>query len=590
MIALAAVLSLGLLAAPSVPLFDAPLDSLSRGQRGVCYTIFEGDQIEPFEFEIKGVMHDYLGPQRDVVLVRLLGDKPNFTGVVAGMSGSPCWVDGKLLGALAYAFAAFAKEPIAGITPIGSMLDVLALPEVRPPARLLAAAHDEAEWAAIRTALPPAPPPPDDDLRARPIATPLMLGGVPPAVRRHYEPWLRSLGFMPLAAGQAAAASATGTAVPGRLRPGGAIAAVLIQGDVDIAATGTVTYVDGDRVLGFGHPFLGTGAVSFPMADALILNTMVSAQRSFKMSVTGPPLGEITQDRLTAIAGRMGPVPRMLSVRGRVRAAGSDSRFHFEVARDLGMTPRLVAMGMASALGSRLEVSDRGTVRMTGSLEVAGLGRIPWRSVYAEVNDSSLLVSPGIDLARQLSVLWNAPFGPPPDIQIELDMEHAPEPVVERIEALSVDRPRVRVGQQLHLAVRLRRLDGPVAVAHFTVEVPQAWAGQRLTWYASNNEAADRLVQDTYGQPQPQSRADLVRLLRQRRGDGYIYLLATRAGASLQMGAQIWAFLPGSVAASLAGAPGQRRQGELGLAWEASQARPGTVDGQAQVHVDVLPK
>ena len=573
----------------SVPLFDAPLESLVRGQRGVCHTVFEGDRIEPFEFEIKGVMHNYLGPQRDLVLVRLLGDKPNFTGVVSGMSGSPCSIDGKLLGALGYAFATFAKEPIAGITPIGSMLDVMRLPSQVPPWRLAGGvgAGTDADWQAIRsgTALASGEA---AVAGPRPISTPLVLGGVPPLVRRHYDPWLRSLGFEPVAAGPAASARRAGTP-PQRLTPGGAVAAVLVQGDIDIAATGTVTYVEGDQVLAFGHPFLGTGSVSYPMAAATILNTMVSAHRSFKMSTTGQPLGEITEDRLTAIGGRMGQVPQTLPVSGRIRAAGHDSRFHFEVSRDETMSPRLLAMGMASALGNRVESGQRGTVRVDGRVQVAGLGDIPWRSVYAETQDAALMVGPGIDLARFVSVLWTAQLGPPPAMQLTLDLVHEPEPMVERIEALAVDRPRVRVGETLTFSAALRRLDGSRHQARFEVVVPHAWSGQELSWRACNNDAAEHMLGELYGPPQPQDRRALVQHLRQRRGDGQLYLLGSHAGASLQVGARPLAFLPGSVVATLAAVPGQRRQRAAGLAWEASQPRPGTVDGQAQVSVNVVP-
>ncbi len=180
------VLAWGLAAsAPDVAKLEHfPMADIVRGQHGVCHTVFEGDTIEPFAFEVKGLMKNFLGPRKDIVLVKLLGDKPTFTGVVAGMSGSPCIIDGKLVGALSYAFAKFAEEPIGGITPIDSMLDVLHLPdEVRPWRLGLAPAQ---AWDQALSAQTPV------DVRAdnsalRPIATPITLGEAPPAVQAYFD-------------------------------------------------------------------------------------------------------------------------------------------------------------------------------------------------------------------------------------------------------------------------------------------------------------------------------------------------------------------------------------------------------------------
>ena len=358
------VLLAAVLALP--PVF--PVSEVQRGQKGECQTVFEGDTIEPFTFEVKGVMRHFLGPDKDLVLVRLLGEKPNFTGVVAGMSGSPCTINGRLLGALSYAFAVFAKEPIAGITPIDSMLDIMRLPAENRPWRI---ARDgvgtDADWDVIRTGTAVARIDASAD-GPKPIATPLTIGGVPPHVREHFDPWLRAAGFEPMAGG----ASSGGGKPAEMLTPGGSIAAVLIRGDVDVAATGTVTYVDGNTVLAFGHPFFGAGAVSIPMANAEILNTMASSMRSFKMSATGATLGEITQDRLTAIGGYMGGNPQLIPVKGSITTPKGTSQFNFEVARDLVMSPRLVAMGLSGALSGRADVGERGTVHMQGEIVAEG--------------------------------------------------------------------------------------------------------------------------------------------------------------------------------------------------------------------------
>lgn len=567
-----------------------PVSEVQRGQKGECQTVFEGDTIEPFKFEVKGVMKHFLGPGKDLVLVRLLGDKPTFTGVVAGMSGSPCSIDGKLLGALAYAFAVFAKEPIAGITPIDSMLDVMRLPEETRPWRIAqhggtaAAAAREADWEAIRTGKALASTL-DTSIEngPRPIATPLMLGGIPEVVRAHFDPWLRSVGFEPVAGG-----SSGGTnMVPRPLTPGSSIAAVLVRGDVDVAATGTVTYVDGNTVLGFGHPFFGAGAVSIPMANADILNTMASSMRSFKMSATGATLGEITQDRLTAIGGFMGGKPTMIPITGSIQTPKGKSPFNFEVARDLVMSPRLVAMGVAGALSGRVDAGERGTVRLDGQILVDGLPPVPVRNVYSSQRDGSLFMYAALDMARDFGALWDTPFGPPPKISMQVQATLDPEPIEEWIEAVHLDRPQVHPGQAIDIAVRLRRQDGPSSLERFSVQIPRAWAGQDVDLYAVGVEGAERLARDVSGSPRPTQLKQIGAYLAKRRADGNVYLMAVRDGVGVHAAVEDLTFLPPSVVATMAGDPSKQSR-QQGLAWEERRARPGTVTGQARTSVQVL--
>ena len=560
-----------------------PVSNVTHGQKGECHTVFEGNTIEPFPFEVKGVMKNFLGPGKDLVLTRLLGDKANFTGVVAGMSGSPCYIDGKLLGALAYSFAIFAKEPIAGITPIDSMLDVMRLPEEARPWRV--AGGTDADWQAIAhgTPLAHADAAPGG---ARPIATPLMLGGVPPGVQEHFAPWFRSVGFEPVAGGSSSS-GATGKG-PGRFEPGGAISAVLVRGDMDVAATGTVTWVDGNTVLGFGHPFFGAGAVSIPMASADILNTMASTMRSFKMSTTGDILGEITQDRLTAIGGFMGGQPKMIPVRGSIKTPKGKSTFNMEVARDLVMTPRMVAMAISSGLAGRVDSTERGTVRLNGEIKVQGQPPVPVHNVYAAQRDGSLLMNAAVDVAKNFAALWDTPFGLPPTVEISVDAVVEPEPIEEWVESVSVDRAQVHPGGTVQVAVNLRRQGGALNTERFSVPVPRAWAGQEVDLAAAGVEAAEHLARDVGGVPHPTEYAQIGRYLANRRADGQVYLLAVREGTGLHAAVDDWAFVPPSVVATLSGDPSKQSR-RHGIAWEERRQRPGTVTGAMRASVQVLP-
>ncbi|OGQ91076.1 MAG: hypothetical protein A2289_05270 [Deltaproteobacteria bacterium RIFOXYA12_FULL_58_15] len=554
-----------------------PLEQIERGQRGECLTVFEGDTVEPFPFVVKGLMKNFHGPGRDVVLVRLEGEKAEFTGVVAGMSGSPCSIDGKLVGALAYAFAMFAKEPIAGITPIGTMQEVRELPMEKRPWRLSVDADADADWKAMRAGVAP---PHKQAEGARPIAAPLSLGGVPPSVRDYFSPYLQTLGFEPVAGGTAGGGEAT------VLVPGGAVSAVLVSGDIDIAATGTVTVVEGNEVLAFGHPFFGAGAISIPMASATILNTMVSSMRSFKMANIGPIVGEVTQDRLVAIGGVLGRVPATVPVRGTVVTAKGKETFKLEIARDQELTPRFLAIGMASAIAGRVDTGVRGIVHLNAKITVDGIEPVLIREVYAAERDPNLFVYAAIDVAQAFSVLWDTPFGPPPRMAVDLEISFRQDPIHEWVEAIYVDRTNPKPGEFLEVAVRLRRHHGDNHVERFLLEVPGSWADQSVELYATGVGGAESLAETVAGEPLPTELGQIGDWLNGRRVDGRLYLMAVRSGSGMRSGVVALPFLPPSAVAIHSSDPTKERTSR-GLTWEESRERPGVVSGQAKITVSV---
>jgi hypothetical protein len=570
---------------PTLPSAFFPLESITRGQRGTCYTVFEGDTVEPFDFEVKGVMKHFLGPKRDVVLVKLLGDRPTFTGVVAGMSGSPCVLQGKFLGALAYAFSVFAKEPIAGITPIDSMQELWRIPAEGLPTRLQTTARGQDSELSVASAA-----------QLRPIATPLMLGGVPQSVQQEHTPWLQAHGFEPIAG--AAHGSAPAGARAKTLVPGGSVSAVMIRGDVDIAATGTVTQVDHGRVLAFGHPFMGAGAVSFPMATADILNIMVSSMRSFKMSVTGPVVGEVTQDRLTAIGGVLGSHAKMIPVTGTVRTPTQSANFSLEVARDPVMSPRLVTMGLAAALVGRVDATQRGTVRSRATLSLPspeGTKLLQLTQVYAAQRDASVLSAAATDVGHAFGALWEAPFGAPPEMAVHLEVDVDPNPIEEVVEGIYLDRPRLHPGEMLQVAVRLRQRDlglhtaaEPTVTERFAVPVPRSWAGQTVQLLATAAPGAERLAGEIAGAPVPTDRADILRYLAGRRHNGQVFLLAVRKAPGLHFKVDDLSAVPPSVVATYADQPRSHATTQT-LCYEARRDRPGVVHGAATTSVEVLP-
>ncbi|MFZ0296168.1 MAG: SpoIVB peptidase S55 domain-containing protein, partial [Candidatus Sulfotelmatobacter sp.] len=284
-----------------------PVSQIHAGMRGVAYTVFEGVKPEAMEVEVLGVLHNVNGPKGDVILVRLHGQKVEYTGVVAGMSGSPVYLDGKLAGALAFRIGEFSKEPIAGVTPIADMLEINALD--RSPAEETAAVKPSIDVVAGKTGAPggfSALPGSGQDSATtgfanylKPIETPLVFNGFSEQAIKLFAGQLGSAGIVPVMG----AGSVSNDKQPEPVVPGSAISAILVRGDMDIEATCTVTYVDPHQLLACGHPLLQFGSVDLPMNKAEVLATLPSPLNAFKIVNTTEPVGAFVQDRHTGIMG-----------------------------------------------------------------------------------------------------------------------------------------------------------------------------------------------------------------------------------------------------------------------------------------------
>ena len=283
-----------------------PLAEVKRGQRGVAYTVFEGVKPEPMEVEILGVLKDAIGPGQDMILARLQGTKPEYTGVVAGMSGSPVYIDGRLVGALSYRIGQFSKEPIAGITPIEQML------EVRDGQG--AGVRSGAGTTGLRLSAAVGSGGGCSRLRRR-----WCLAGLAQEAVERFGDRFRAMGLTPVAG----LGGSDGEAKqPEPLVPGTAVSAVLVRGDLSIAGTCTVTYVDAKRLLACGHPMTQFGPVDMPMTKAKVVATLASPLNAFKIVNTTETVGAFTEDRASAILGRFGAKARMIPVTVEVAPPG----------------------------------------------------------------------------------------------------------------------------------------------------------------------------------------------------------------------------------------------------------------------------
>ncbi|MEE9219689.1 MAG: hypothetical protein V3U98_11550, partial [Acidobacteriota bacterium] len=445
--------------------------------------------------------------------------------------------EGRLLGALAYRFGTFPKEPLAGITPIEKMLPVLELPQTEP-ARL---AHvdprrwslpvlpavagavvdfgdEESEGASAREYAGTAPRNPDLwELAAglqpsasgiaagdpgagfrwrggggellRPIETPLVFSSIDPSVLSLYRDRLRRLGLFPVQGG--AAASAAGAPKATRFEAGSPIAAQLVRGDIDVSASGTVTYLSEGKLLAFGHPFLRSGSIDMPFAAARVLVTVPSLDNSFKMTVSGESLGVLRQDRLTAIAGQVGEPAEMIAVRLAIDSAGSAPRnVSFEVFRDPIWAPLVLEIAMASSLVNALDFSLPATVSLEGVLRFEG---------HPDFHLANVFSGPGTPLTVQqtaaryltsiFAVLYANRFETPRLRGIEVQIEQRPERRFVVVEDLWLSRTRVAPGETVTARAFLRPYHGERYHRDFEIRIPPGLPPGRVSVLIGGGQA-----------------------------------------------------------------------------------------------------
>ena len=543
-----------------------PVDEIRRGMTGVGITVFEGSRREEFGVEILGILRNVLGPRRDIVIARLSGGPLADTGVVQGMSGSPVYIDGRLIGAVSYALGSFAKEPIAGITPIDEMVasDANRNPTTRlarnPPQFPMTAGGLEA-LVSERT---------DDlapfslgsvDVRTlglaqlslgnagamlRPIATPVVLGGFEPQIQDLWIAALGAGGFSAAAVGGQAAQPLAGE----ELQPGDAVGAALVQGDLMMAATGTVTMVEDGRVYAFGHPFYNLGPIRFPMTRAAVTTVLPSLALSSKIAAIGETVGTLDQDRATGIFGTLGRGPRMVPVRMELDAAGQSQRqtFHFEVVEDRLFTPLLTYSGVLSTFLSWTRQLGASTYSVSTTTRVDGHDDVAFEDVYS--GNVALIAAAGA-VANPLTALLNTDIAAVDIEGIEISVAAAEELRTAVLERVWLDTARVRPGDTVRLHVLARGYRGADLIETVDIDIPSNVSG--AVRIQVSDAAALNASEQLLGRPArtPRTVAQLIESLNTtRRGNRlYVKLLRSQPGAVVK-GATMPA-LPASVLAVL---------------------------------------
>ncbi len=550
---LALALLLASVAMLSLPAATAQMgvEDIRPGMIGVGRTVFEGTRVEEFKVHILGVLENVIGTHRNLILAKLEGGPLANTGVIAGMSGSPVYIDGRLIGAVSYALGQFSKEPIAGITPIAEMTDATAFGGARPAAARvhidfpLTREHlSDAFRRALSWNRPFVDRPGDAELLGasavngvsgaaigtllRPIATPLMMSGFEPGVADMLSGAFGEQGFVPTGGG--ALGRAGETPYEGPLKPGDAIGVMLVSGDLELGATGTVTQVDGDKVYAFGHPLYNLGPTQFPMTRAYVYTVLPSLASSLKVSTTGEIIGSFLQDRAVAIAGKLGPGPKTIPVSLTLESKRTAKRtFHFQLANDQMFTPLMAAAAITSTLGAYERQYGAATFRVTGSATLTRHEPVTFDNIFSGDQPS---VNAATYVAAPIAALLGNDFEKVDIDGIDLSISSAEEPQIATLERVWLDDQQPRAGQTVPLKVLLRTYRGDDVIRTIPIQIPANTRGT-LSLLVADGGRLGQIEQRETRSSQPRSVEQIIRRLnRSRRGNTlYVELLGSEPGA-----------------------------------------------------------
>jgi hypothetical protein len=441
------------------------------------------------EVEVLGVLkNNFNGPQSDVILVRLHGAKVEYTGVVAGMSGSPVYLDGRLAGALAFRLGEFSKEAIAGVTPIAEMLQINELDKSIPAEAM---SGGKPKVVATKTGMT-APEGADAAGYAQylqPIGAPLAFSGFSEDAVRRFAPQFAASGMVPVMG----AGSVSDEKQPEPLEPGSSVSALLVRGDMNIAATCTVTYMDAQRLLACGHPLLQFGMVDMPMTKSRVLATLPSPANAFKIVNATEEVGSFVQDRHTGIMGRFDKQARMIPVTLNVRGGSAPASYHYEVLSNSKITPLLMMATVFNSLQSMNDAGDDITFRMTGKIGVAGYPDVNLRNMFAPLDSSmptafALALSVGDRFGR----IFENPYATPDIQEVRMDLDLVRERKWARLESARTDVTEARRGDRILVEAVLRPYRGEGIVKQIPVRIPSSTPKGTLRILVSDADTLDR--------------------------------------------------------------------------------------------------
>jgi hypothetical protein len=542
-----------------------PLEDLRPGMKGTARTVFSGSETEEFGVEILGVLPGFPGPRQSAIIARLSGPNVQKTGVFAGMSGSPVYIDGKIVGAIAFSFP-FSKEPIAGITPIKQMIELFNRgsenERVKPkePRAVSFAQLAGTDWKpnlpkpAVSSVSLLAPVSAGSPLmpllgqQMAPIATPLVFSGITQESLSMFAPQLMANGLLPVSgAGGSAPITPLADVTEKTFPAGSSISVQLVRGDYSLAAAGTVTMRDGDRIYAFGHPFLSLGASDMPMAESSVVTVIPNVNNSFKLAVPGSMVGSISQDRASGIFGMLRQAPKMIPVKVNLHTSRDRTEtYSYEVATDSFLTPLLLNLTIFNTITSSERVLGESTITVKGEIKVKGQDPIQIDRRFS--NNQSHIQAAG-SIAAPVGSLLNSGFDDVHLDGITLDISSSETKYAGTLERITLDRTEVRRGEKVEVQAYVRTESGKQFVQRIPVQIPEdAALGQLLVFVGDGGALQEGSAAKSFV---PQDLGQLVRAINTVKKSDRLYVKLFRITAGAVIGTSELPSLPPSMVATL---------------------------------------
>jgi hypothetical protein len=548
--------------APAQALY--PLEDLRPGMKGIARTVFAGSEPQEFTLEILGVLPGFTGPRQSTIIAKLSGANVDKTGVFAGMSGSPVFIDDRLVGAIAYSFP-FSKEPICGITPIQQMIDIFEQGSETPKRNTEARATSftelaSAEWkprlpkpsftsaSLIAPVTAGSPLAPLMGQQIQQIATPVVFSGISQESLSLFSAELTKSGLLPVSgAGGSAAITPLEPFNEKTLTPGTSVSVQLVRGDYSIAASGTVTFRDGEHIYAFGHPFLGLGGSDMPMTESSVVTVIPNAYNSFKLAVPGRMVGSISQDRATGVFGQLGHAPRMIPVKINLHTSRDRvEQFSYEVVSDEFLTPLLVNITVFNTIATRERSIGESTIAVNGSIIVDGQAPIAVQRRFSSGNAAVLAAG---SIATPVSALLGSGFDQVNIKGIVVDIDSSEEKRAATLERISLDRTEVGRGEQVEIQAYVRTDSGRQFVERIPVQIPaDAPSGQLMIMIGDGATLQEASASRVFV---PRDLGQLVLAINKTKKNDRLYLRLLRPAPGVVIGTTELPNLPPSVVATL---------------------------------------
>jgi hypothetical protein len=519
------------------------VDEIRAGMKGVAYTVFEGAKPESMGVEVLGVLKNMNGPRSDMILVRLQGSKPEYTGVVAGMSGSPVYIDGKLVGAIAYRIGTFSKEPIAGVTPIAEMLEINEFDKSIATALPASTARSDSADKTSSPGTSGAEKIQNYAQLLQPIDAPFVFNGFSEAAIKTFADKFAAAGISPVMGVGGASAEKQ----PEPIEPGSSVSAVLVRGDMDAAATCTVTYVDKDHLLACGHPLLQYGMVDMPMTKSNVVATLSSPLNAFKIINTTEPIGAFVQDRHTGILGRFDKEPEMIPVTLSIHGGGGPREYHYEVLNNAKLTPVMMMATVFNALQGMNQYGEETTYLMNGHIHVNGYPDVRLTNMFSPVESMPTAFAVALALGDHFGRIFDNPLETPKigGVKLEFDLEKDRRSAM--LESARTDVTEARPGDEVTIEAVLRPYRGERIVRQMTVRVPTSAPKGTLRILVSDAETLDRTRRLSPAVSQKLDLNSTIELLNKEHLNDHLYVSLLEANPQATVEDKVMPAMPLSV-------------------------------------------